>query len=106
MFIGARGSGEPLQVRKHHKMVTVFHGVGKPVDYMSGLLEDYVTAYGETMGILPVIYRADSVKELFPSKAELAEMAVGGARAIYERRNLRPYEASIADGVAKTYMPC
>jgi hypothetical protein len=83
-------------------MVTVFHGVGKPVAYMAGLLEKDVSAYGETMGILPVIYTADSVAELKPSKAELAEMVIGGARQIYEERNLRPYEASIADGVTQT----
>lgn len=102
MLIGARGSGEPMQVKKSGKLVTVFHGVGKPIDYMAGLLEKDVTAYGEAMGILPVIYRADSVDELFPSKAELAEMALGGARRIYEEKNLKPYEASIADGVSKT----
>jgi hypothetical protein len=102
MFIGARGSGEPLQVKRSGRMVTVFHGVGKPVAYMAGLLEKDMSAYGETMGILPVIYTADSVAELKPSKAELAEMVIGGARQIYEERNLRPYEASIADGVTQT----
>jgi hypothetical protein len=102
-FIGARGSGEPLQLRKKNQMITVFHGVGKPVDYMAGLLEKDVIAYGETMAILPVIYRADSVDELKPSKAEIALMVAsrdpGG---IYEEQNLKPYEASIADGVSKT----
>jgi Cutinase len=102
IFIGARGSGEPLQEKKNGKLVTVFKGVGKPVDYMAGLLEKDVTAYGEKMGILPVIYRADSVDELFPSKGELAEMALGGARHVFEEKNLKPYEASIADGVSKT----
>jgi predicted esterase len=88
-------------VKKKGKMVTVFHGVGKPVAYMAGLLEADVSAYGETMGILPVIYRADSVDELKPSKSELARMVLGGARHIYEQENLRPYEASIADGVTQ-----
>jgi hypothetical protein len=105
IFIGARGSGEPLQVTKNGKPVTVFHGVGKPIDYMAGLLEKDVTAYGETMGILPVNYDADSVDELKPSKKELAAMVAtgpGGAADIYEAENLKPYEASIAQGVSST----
>jgi hypothetical protein len=111
MFIGARGSGEPLQVKKNGQMVTVFHGVGKPIDYMAGLLEQDVKNYGEEMGILPVIYSADSVSELKPSKTELAEMAaaglggvagLSGAAGIYYERNLKPYESSIADGVSAT----
>jgi hypothetical protein len=111
MFIGARGSGEPLQVKKNGQMVTVFHGVGEPIDYMAGLLEQDVKNYGEEMGILPVIYSADSVSELKPSNKEIAEMAaaglggvagLSGAAGIYYERNLKPYEASIADGVSAT----
>jgi cutinase len=105
MFIGARGSGEPLRVKKGRQLVTVYHGVGKPVDYMAGLLEKDVSAYGETMGILPVNYNADSVDELKPSKKELAAMVAAGptgAPAIFEAKNLRPYEASIAQGVTNT----
>jgi hypothetical protein len=102
MLIGARGSGEPMQVKKNGTLVTVFHGVGKPIDYMAGLLETDVEAYGEKMGILPVLYRADSVDDLKPSKGELAEMALGGALEIYYERSYKPYAASIADGVSKT----
>jgi cutinase len=105
MFIGARGSGEPLQVKQGSRMVTVFHGVGKPVDYMAGLLEKDVVAYGETMGILAVDYSADSVSELWPSKKEIAAMVAagpGGAATIFELKNLKPYEASIARGVSST----
>jgi hypothetical protein len=102
MFIGARGSGEPLQVKKNNQMVTVFDGVGEPIDYMAKLLKEDVEHYGEKMGILPVIYRADSVDDLKPSKSEFAEMALGGALAIYYERNYKPYAASIADGVSKT----
>jgi hypothetical protein len=102
MFIGARGSGEPLQVKKNKKKITVFHGVGKPIDYMAGLLEKDVLAYGETMGILPVVYKADGVEDLIPSKSELAEMALGGAAGIYYSQNYKPYVDSIADGVTRT----
>lgn len=102
-FIGARGSGEPMQKKnKSGKLVTVFHGVGEPVDYMAGLLGHDVDAYGEEMRILPVIYSADSVDELVPSKSELVEMAAGGAAAIYYERNLKPYMASIAKGASQT----
>lgn len=102
MFIGARGSGEPLQVKKNGKLVTVFHGVGAPVNYMAGLLGEDVHAYGEEMRILSVIYSADSVDELVPTKSELLEMAAGGAAAIYYERNLKPYMASIASGASQT----
>jgi hypothetical protein len=63
------------------------------------------------MGILPVVYSAHSVEELKPSKPEIAEMAAAGlggvagltgAAGIYYERNLKPYEASIADGVSAT----
>lgn len=67
MFIGARVSGEPLQVKKNGRMVTVFHGVGEPLEYMATQLETDGRNYGETMGILPVIYPADSTAELIPS---------------------------------------
>jgi hypothetical protein len=102
MFIGARGSGEPMQKKENGKLVTVFHGVGRPIDYMAGLLGKAVGDDQEEMHILPVIYRADSVDELVPTKSELFEMAAGGAAAIYYTRNLKPYMDSIDQGVSQT----
>jgi hypothetical protein len=102
MLIGARGSGEPQrQLTDNGKATTI----GKPLYYMAELLEADVIAYGETMGILPVIYPADSVLELKPSKAEIELMVAtgpSGALGIYEDKNLKPYEASIAEGVRQT----
>lgn len=100
-FIGARGSGEPM-LKKHSYVETVFRGVGQPVAYMADLLEKDIETYGEDMEVLPVVYRADSVDDLVPSKRELAEMVLGGAPVVYYRRNLRPYEDSIAEGVSRT----
>jgi hypothetical protein len=102
MFIGARGSGEPQRQWTDNGKATT---VGKPLYYMAELLETDVLAYGETMGILPVIYPADSVLELKPSKAEIELMVVAGlsgALRIFEDKNLKPYEASIAEGVTQT----
>jgi Cutinase len=102
MFIGARGSGEPQRQWTDNGKATT---IGKPLYYMAELLETDVLAYGETMGILPVIYRADSVLELKPSKAEIELMVaagLGGALRIFEDKNLKPYEASIAEGVKQT----
>lgn len=99
MFIGARGSGEPQRQWTDNGKATT---IGKPLFYMAELLETDVLAYGETMGILPVVYPADSVLELKPSKAEIELMVaagLGGARKIFEVKNLKPYEASIAEGV-------
>lgn len=107
-FIGARGSGEPLQKKKAGRMVTVFHGVGEPLDYMAEELGTDITDYDETMAILPVIYPADSIDELIPSKVEAAALvsaatkSIGVAKLIYEHSNLKPYEASIANGVKQT----
>jgi hypothetical protein len=101
MFIGARGSGEPL-LKKGSYLVTESRGVGGPLAYMAGLLEEDIRDYGEEMQVLPVAYRADSVDDLEPSKAELAEMALGGAPEIYYERNYKPYAASIAEGVSET----
>ncbi len=98
MFIGVRGSGEPL-LKKGSYLVEESRGVGGPLAYMAGLLEEDVTHHGEVMEVFPVAYSADSVGDLVPSKAELAEMALGGAPAIYYERNYKPYAASIADGV-------
>jgi len=47
MFIGARGSGEPMQVKRNGKLVTYHHGVGAPLDFMAGRLGDVVHDYGE-----------------------------------------------------------
>lgn len=105
MFIGARGSGEPMQVRKNGKLVTYHHGVGAAVDFMAGQLGDAVSAYGEEMRILPVIYDADSTDDLIPSKHELEIMAasgLGGAATLYYTRHLKPYIASLNQGVSQT----
>jgi hypothetical protein len=102
MFIGARGSGEPL-LKKGSYVVEQARGVGGPLAYMAGLLEEDVRNYGEEMQVFPVAYSADPVEELVPSKVELAEMALSHApEIIYYARNYKPYAASIADGVKET----
>ncbi len=118
MFIGARGSGEPAEITQNHKRVPYERGMGAPVNYMAGGLGALVDAYGEEMRSLPVIYSADSVSELVPSKAELAAMAsagglglgnpaagvagLSGAAALYYARHAKPYLASIKLGVSQT----
>ncbi len=107
MFIGARGSGEPAS-----------SGMGVPVTHMARRLGKAVDAYGEKMGTLNVLYTADSVSELVPDKAEIAEIAASGvlglgnpgagvagltgAAAVYYAHHARPYLASIKDGVRRT----
>jgi hypothetical protein len=102
MFIGARGSGEPL-LKKGSYLVEEARGVGGPLAYMAGLLEADVHNYGEEMQVFPVAYSADSVDDLVPSKPEIAEMALSRApEIVYYAQNYRPYAASIADGVKET----
>jgi hypothetical protein len=116
-FIGARGSGEPDHLVKHGKNVPYHRGMGAPIDYMAKRLEAIVSNYGEEMRPLSVIYSADGVEELIPDKSEVFAMAasgglglgnpaagvagLSGAAALYYARHLRPYEASIARGVAQ-----
>jgi cutinase len=95
-FVGARGSGETKSQGK---------GLGEPIYEMAKRLEGKVLDYGETMSIVPVEYRADSVKDLIPSTVEalafdtgLASVALG----LYWDRHVRPYTASVNDGVAET----
>jgi hypothetical protein len=97
MFVGARGSGESAEAASR--------GMGPSAYYMAKRLEGAVRGYGETLGTLPVIYRADSVKELVPSESDLVIMAAGGpvgAAAYYYRNHLKPYVASIDEGIAQT----
>lgn len=97
MFIGARGSGERLSKANH--------GLGAPLYEMARQLEKDVRNYGEQMGMLGVVYSADSVGELIPSVPEAAAYAAatpGGALALYYTRHLKPYTASVNDGVKLT----
>jgi hypothetical protein len=97
MFIGARGSGEPLSKANH--------GLGQPLYEMAKQLDDAVSHYGEKMGMLGIVYSADSVGELIPSVPEAAGYAAatpGAALALYYARNLKPYTASIGNGVKLT----
>lgn len=97
MFIGARGSDQKANKANHY--------MGDTVNQMAKRMYKAVDAYGETMGFLPVLYRADSVSELVPSARQGIEMAgsgPAGAVALYVRRNFNPYIASINDGVKKT----
>jgi Cutinase len=96
-FIGARGSGEAA--KKSNR------GLGEPVFEMAKLLQTKVDDYGETMGMVPVPYDADSVGELIPSKAEAVAFAADAstvALGLYLDRHVRPYTASINDGVKLT----
>jgi hypothetical protein len=97
MFIGARGSGEPLSKANH--------GLGRPLYEMATQLGSAVSRYGEHMGMLGVVYSADSVSELIPSVPEAVAYAAaspGGALALYYTRHVRPYTASINNGVKLT----
>jgi cutinase len=97
IFIGARGSGE--------KAEAATHGMGHTVNYMAEKVYRLIKDEGESMNYLPVVYSADSVGELAPSKAELAAWAVlpgPAALALYVKRHVLPYTASINDGVSQT----
>lgn len=95
LFIGARGSGE----RKRG-----YHGMGKPVDYMGARLEDALwSSQRETFDFRPVEYKAAPVSKLYPSPAEagLFSSQPGLVSTLYVARHLRPYLASIEDGIDK-----
>jgi cutinase len=95
-LIGARGSGETKYQGK---------GLGEPIYAMAKRLEGKVLSYGESMSTEHVEYTAAPVGELIPSTAEafafqtgLAGVALG----LYWDRHVRPYTASVNDGVAET----
>ena len=72
---------------------------------MATQLGSAVSRYGEHMGMLGVVYSADSVSELIPSVPEAVAYAAaspGGALALYYTRHVRPYTASINNGVKLT----
>ena len=97
VFIGARGSGEPA--------AGATQGIGPSVDYMAKQFDKLLRADGESMRVLPVVYTAASVKELVPSKLELAELVAAGplkAALYYYAHNLKPYLDSITDGISQT----
>jgi hypothetical protein len=97
MFIGARGSGERLSKTNR--------GLGAPLYEMAMQLEKDVANYGEQMGMLGIVYSADSVKVLVPSVPEAAAYAAAtppGALGLYYLRHLKPYAASVNDGVRLT----
>jgi hypothetical protein len=126
MFLGARGSGEPATKVVKGKRIPYYEGVGWPLDEMAGRLGKAVAAYKETFDTVPIDYTAASVDVLVPSKAEIATMAAAGVGGVitgiasppigagevaaglsgvaffYYLRHLKPYTASIDDGVAAT----
>jgi cutinase len=109
LFVGARGSGEPESAGG---------GMGVPIARMANSIKQAVLAFPEDFGARPVRYTAAPVEKLVPSKAELVTMAatgslgignpaagvagLSGAAAFYYGAHLRPYMASIEDGVKKT----
>jgi hypothetical protein len=95
LFIGARGSGESGKGN---------HGMGKPVDYMGTRLGDSLWAHQrETLDFSPVEYEAAPVSKLYPSAAEafLFPSQPALLTTVYVVRHLRPYLASIDDGIEK-----
>jgi hypothetical protein len=95
LFIGARGSGESGSGH---------HGMGKPVDYMGTRLGDLLWSnQRETLGFQAVRYEAAPVSKLYPSSTEATLFALNPAllTTVYVARHLRPYLASIEDGVDK-----
>jgi len=109
LFVGARGSGEPESAGG---------GMGVPIARMSNTIKKAVLAFPEEFGARPVRYTAAGVEKLVPSKGELGAMAaagglgignpaagvagLSGAAAIYYAAHLKPYQASIEDGIKKT----
>lgn len=97
VFIGAPGSGEGGHSQND--------GMGDSVKHMADRLEAQLASDGETMRRLPIIYTAASVDLLTHlSKADIAAIVlnprVGLAR--YYVRHLRPYIASINEGISQT----
>jgi hypothetical protein len=79
--------------------------MGHVVNFMAEKMHRLIHTEGESMGYLPVVYPADSVGELVPSKAELADYALisgPAALAAYLKRHVLPYTASINTGVSQT----
>jgi len=97
VLIGARGSGESDTSKTH--------GMGPVVSYMADRLAGELRGNREVMRTLPVIYSALSVDVLRPSKAEIASFAVlspAATAAYYYVHNVKPYLASIEEGVNST----
>jgi len=97
VFIGAAGSGEGGKSQNN--------GMGNSVKYIADRLEQKLAADGETMRRLAVIYTAAPVETLTQlSTADISALAAhfptGVAR--YYVKHLRPYLASIQDGISQT----
>jgi hypothetical protein len=97
-FIGARGSGEPLQTQSA--------GLGAEVFQLSTDVAGVLGAQGVTMQTDADNYRADSVDDFIPSTAETSKLTgmIGngnesGAITYYYNHNVTPYFASIKVGV-------
>jgi hypothetical protein len=103
LFLGARGSGEAGLAKESN--------MGAPVDQMASYIQGYVEALGETFEARGINYEAASVDLLKPSNPEFAALQAsnwtGGASAVaavglWIQRHLRPYLASIDEGIAAT----
>lgn len=103
LFLGARGSGEPGLAKES--------SMGTPVNQMASYLETDVEALGETFETRGINYQAASVDVLKPSTPEILALQAsnwtGGASGVaavglWIQRHLRPYLASIDEGIAAT----
>ncbi len=101
-FLGARGSGE--------KGTSTYQGMGPEVDKMAKVIQSILTADRITFKTLADIYPADSVTDLVPTSAELANalsglleippILTGAAAAYYYDHNVKKYLGSLSVGIA------
>ena len=93
-YIGARGSGEPAQG---------FDGMGAAVDHMYSVISTDLASKDLQVSPLADSYNADSVNELLPNaevKRDLKAKNYVAAAAAYIRTSVKPYLASIQQGIA------
>ena len=94
IFIGARGSGEPIKSSSH--------GLGDAVNIMASSMNAALGAHGLVMRIFADPYPADPVGDLYPSKDEAIVMATAlapFADAVWAG-HMHKYFRSIDTGVA------
>ena len=98
IFVGARGSGEPI--------ARSTHGLGDAVNIMASAMNAALGAHDLTMRTFADPYPADPVSDLYPSKDEAITMATAlapladAAWAAHVHKYFRSIDTGVADAVA------
>ena len=98
IFIGARGSGEPIESSSH--------GLGDAVNIMASTMNADLGAHGLTMRTFADPYPADPVSDLYPSRDEAITMATAlapvadTAWAGHVHKYFRSIDTGVADAIS------